>query len=768
MLINKSIPSLFNGVSQQPASMRHTSQCEVADNIYPTVAIGFSKRTNTEYRAKLRDTLDREVFSKLINRDTSERYEVFIADGMIEVYDLITFEKKTVNTPDGLGYLTSENPKIDFNMTTIADHSFVLNRTVKAGMAEGKKPANPVNIGFANVIASPASHAFHITVNGTTATVSLGAGGATISGLADSLRSELSTKLGGGYSVTRFTSGGIMVEKVDGGEVEITASDTYGNEGVKAISNGVSRFSYLPATLIPDYVIEVIGDPDNSESDYYVEYKDGRWIETTASDISNEFDLSTMPHVLIREADGTFTFKQAEWAGRTTGDEDSNPNPSFIGASINDIYLIRNRLGLLADENVVLSRANEFYSFYGESARTVIDSDPIDAPAPGNKVSILKYAVSFNKVLLLFSDQTQFQLTAGETLTPKTARIDPTTSFESSPLVRPVSIGMELFFTVARGGYSGVREYYVDNTTVSNDAIDITAHVDSYVPGDIFKLASSSNEDLLVAASAREPNVLYAYKFYWSKDEKLQSAWFRFIFEEGVEILDMDFIANNLYLIIKRADGVYLETMNFQPSLEDRGLSFRVLLDRRVTLTGSYDPATKLTTWELPYTPTGPVSVVLGGSFEGQRGFQLFGTTVEGNKVTAKGDYSGGEAFIGVPYTMRYEFSEQYAEDGQKNALLSATVKLRRMLVNYSDSGYFRINVTPWARQTYTYVFTGTALGDASAVIGTVPIVSGSYRFPIKSSNLRTRIEIINDSHLPSHFQSAEWEAEMVVKSQRG
>jgi hypothetical protein len=307
----------------------------------------------------------------------------------------------------------------------------------------------------------------------------------------------------------------------------------------------------------------------------------------------------------------------------------------------------------------------------------------------------------------------------------------------------------------------------VDYNTVSNDAVDITAHVDSFVPGSIFKMAASSNEDLLVLVSEKEPNVIYAYKFYWSKEEKVQSAWFRFIFEPDSEILDVDFIANNLYLVIRREDGIFLETMNFQPSLLDDGLDYRVLLDRRVTTTGLYSPVTGQTTWELPYVPSGPVSVVLGASFEGQRGFALTGVTVQGNRVRVPGKYDMGTVYIGIPYQMRYVFSEQYPDDGNGNALLSANVKLRRMLINYSNSGYFRVLVTPWARQTYSYVFSGVKFGDASAIIGTTPITSGTFTVPIKTSNLKTLIEIINDSHLPSRFQAAEWEAEMVIKSNR-
>lgn len=47
-----------------------------------------------------------------------------------------------------------------------------------------------------------------------------------------------------------------------------------------------------------------------------------------------------MPYILRREADGTFTCTTADWNERKTGDEDSNPTPSFVGNKINDIFFL--------------------------------------------------------------------------------------------------------------------------------------------------------------------------------------------------------------------------------------------------------------------------------------------------------------------------------------------------------------------------------------------------------------------------------------------
>ena len=171
-----------------------------------------------------------------------------------------------------------------------------------------------------------------------------------------------------------------------------------------------------------------------------------------------------MPHVLIRQADGDFRFARVDgdtysvtvgsttqsytlpqWGERTVGDEESAPNPSFIDAPINNVFFFRNRLGFLADDNVILSRVSEFFNFFPETVITVIDSDPIDVAASHTKVAILKNAVSMGEQLILFSDQTQFVLaSSSDTLTPSTANVIVATEFESSSAAQPVGSGSSI------------------------------------------------------------------------------------------------------------------------------------------------------------------------------------------------------------------------------------------------------------------------------------------------------------------------------------
>jgi hypothetical protein len=207
--------------------------------------------------------------------------------------------------------------------------------------------------------------------------------------------------------------------------------------------------------------------------------------------------------------------------------------------------------------------------------------------------------------------------------------------------------------------------------------------------------------------------------------------------------------------------------MSLQESAVDSGLTFQVLLDRKVSLTGVYDSVTNKTTWTLPYPESNPMSVILGSAFTSGSGSRLNTTQATSTTITAKGDYSAYPCIVGRNYTARYRFSEQYVRDGNKVSMTGGTLKLRRMHLNYSNSGQFTVEVTPKARETYRYEFTGVLIGTLQALIGTPSITSGTFTFPIRTSNLGVTIDIVNDSYLPSIFQSAEWDAEFVMKAHR-
>ena len=79
-IVNHAIPNLINGVSNQPETLRLSSQAEAQENGMSSVVEGLKKRPPTEFIKKIKSSQIGNAFIHTINRDTNERYILIITD----------------------------------------------------------------------------------------------------------------------------------------------------------------------------------------------------------------------------------------------------------------------------------------------------------------------------------------------------------------------------------------------------------------------------------------------------------------------------------------------------------------------------------------------------------------------------------------------------------------------------------------------------------------------------------------------------------------
>ena len=194
--------------------------------------------------------------------------------------------------------------------------------------------------------------------------------------------------------------------------------------------------------------------------------------------------------------------------------------------------------------------------------------------------------MAFDEKLLLFSDQTQFILTGGASLTPGNVSVNVTTEYETLDSVQPKGSGNNVFFAFNKGQFTGVREMYVEADGETNQGEDITANIPKYIPSDVFKFAIASNENILVTLSSKsgELNSLYVYQWFFSQGRRLQSAWHKWTIGDATDtsVLNIDFIGTTLFCVIQRSDGVYIETVDCSPASTDVGETYLTHLDRKL------------------------------------------------------------------------------------------------------------------------------------------------------------------------------------------
>lgn len=554
----------------------------------------------------------------------------------------------------------------------------------------------------------------------------------------------------------------------------ITGEDGFNGNALDIVKGRTQKFATLPAKLDKSgFIVEVAGEPTSSSDNYWVRYEKGTsgqgvWKETIAPGIPIGSNNTTMPHVLIRKADGTFSFQTGSWLGRTVGDMKSAPNLSFIGNKITNVFFYRNRLGFLSADSVILSEAGEFFNFFPTTVTALLDSDPIDITISHTSVSHLLHVCPFNKKLLLFSDRSQFLLESGDLLTPKTVSTQLVTEYDCSSLCTPVLSGSSVYFPVTAGNFSLVREYYADTNTEGHSAQNISEHVPKYLPKNIRKISVGSNNDILFLYSPETPNTLYVYKYYWNGQEKLQSSWSKWVFGTADQVLDVAYLDSTLYLVIRRPEGVYLESMDIALRSAASPEPFLVHLDRKaIVAPASLSFADGFTTITGPYQWTGGSYCAVVGEGSSKKAGVVVNVDSSGK---IQGDYTGCTLIVGRKYEFFYKFSTLTLRDSNgpqgMKADNVAKLQMRYMQINYAETGYFKVDVTPVGRTPYEYVFTGKILGTPSSYIGQVNLQTGNYRFPLMGKNTNLEVAVRTDSPLPCALLSADWEGFYVKRSQ--
>ncbi len=776
-LISQSIPNLINGVSQQPPSLRLNTQAALQENGLSSVVSGLSKRPSTQHIADLGviSNLDK-AFIHTIRRDENEFYSMVVdTAGTIRVFDKNGVAKTVTN--NAASYLSGlTNPNEELSAVSIADATFIINKNTTVAKAATVSPTrNPEALVYVKNADYASTYRLKLTKGGSTSTVEFATksstqGNSTATQAAergastDLIATNLNTFTGtvvnttyyegitnasavSGLTLTRYGSV-IHIQSTNTTDFVVEVGDSHGNAHLKVFKDEAPDFKQLPTEGPDNFVIKVSGDNQKAQDDFYVKFTNGVWKETVASNIEISLNPATLPHKLSKLSNGNFQFDPASFANRLVGDDDTNPFPSFVGFKLSDIFFHKNRLGVLADENVIFSTAGEFlnFDFFRKSTLTIIDSDPIDVAVSSNKVSILKHAVPFNESLLLFSDLTQFKVTGDPVLTPETVNVANTTEFETSLRAKPAQAGKYVYFASKRGAWSGMWEYFVDTDTDVNDANEISSHIPEYLNGEVINMQASSNEDMILVQTDNDPTAIYVYRYYWSGREKLQASWSRWVF--GGDVIGMSFNRADVYILIKRGNNLFLERINLsidEATVYTNG-NFSIHLDRRVQLeTGG--------TTTIPYTDSNAIYI------------DKTGKVITVNQVAAKLANSE-KVYVGVPFTFKYEFSEPVIKEDNK-AVTTGALQLRNYAIVYNKTGFFKIVLKPLKRQTYTRTFTGRVVGSGANILNVAAIESGTYSFGVLGKATDISITIESDSHLPCIFQSAEWEGYFHLRSRR-
>ena len=779
-LVSQSIKNLKGGISQQPEILRYPEQGSVQVNGWSSETEGLQKRPPMVFIKALGDRgyLGENPYIHLINRDEFEQYYAVFTGTDVKVFDLSGYEYQVRGDRS---YIATANPLDNLRMVTVADYTFIVNRnkSIKASNEMTTNGNFKDNVdALINVRGGQYGRKLEINLNGAWVAHQLPPGDnakddppkVDAQAIAEALKVLLETA----HPTWTFTvgTGYIHIQAPSGSTIDtLLTKDGYADQLINPVTHYAQSFARLPLNAPDGYLVKIVGDTSKTADQYYVKYdqKQKVWKETVGWNISVGVQKDTMPWTLVRAADGNFDLSAHEWTNRKAGDDDTNPQPSIVGSTITDIFFFRNRLGFISGENIVLSRTAKYFDLYPPSVANYTDDDPLDVAVSHNRVSVLKYAVSFAEELLLWSDEAQFVLTANGVLSAKTVELNLTTQFDVSDRARPYGIGRNVYYASPRSSFTSIMRYYaVQDVSAVKNAEDMTAHVPNYVPNGVFSIQGSSTENFACVLSKGARNKVFIYKFLYMDEEIRQQSWSHWDFGSDIEVMAANCIGSTMYLVMRNSFNCWVAAVDFKKESTDFPFEpYRFHLDskRSYTIpTSAYDIETNITRVNLKDIygaafMTGTVALCEADgrviTYEPQG--DNWNATPE---VHITGDMSGVAVAVGFLYDFQYVFSrfliKQTQQDGTTTTEDSGRLQLRRAWVNYQETGAFTVNVDN-GRSAYHYDVNGR-IGSERLRVGQKVLTTGQYRFPVAGNATNQEVSITSFKATPLSIIGCGWE----------
>lgn len=347
----------------------------------------------------------------------------------------------------------------------------------------------------------------------------------------------------------------IHIERDDGREFNIQTRGGTADNAMTGVKGSVNDISSLPDQCIEGVVLKVRNTIDSSADDYYVRFVpasgdipgQGSWEETVKPGIPTNLNPSTMPHALIRQSDGTFILRPLSlefdevlsYAPREVGDEDTNPAPTFVGRAISGMFFFSNRLGLLAQDSVILSQPGDYFNYFVGSAIAVSDADPIDMTASSTKPANLKAALGTPQGLLLFAENDQFLLgTSDVAFGPATVKLTNISNYSYNSNVLPLETGVSVLFATEADTFTKVFEMALEALEDRPIVSENTRIVPEYIPPNLLISSASANNSLCLFGTG--DNTLYLFKFFNEGNKRSVAGWCKWIFSADVKLAEFD------------------------------------------------------------------------------------------------------------------------------------------------------------------------------------------------------------------------------------
>jgi len=768
MYIESSYKQLLFGVSQQDYKDRLDGQNEEQINMISDLTFNLRRRAPLEFLRFM------DISTPSANL---ARYETTVAGARIVLLvSTLTGDVKVLSeTGTVLQELTNlyllAPLKQNIRFATLGDDVYLANTSAKPAVTVTAAKAgypNPAKAGYFYILSGQFSKAFRLTITNRATAVSYTVEYITPTGsevgdaaltTPEKIAEELVTaananaNINGAAGLTYLREGGYVY--VRSTTFDITISSDSGSAFMQTSNAGIIReLVDLPARLADAANGLIIGVGTGKTPRFYRwQTSTQKWLEDAAYDALSQ--LENMPVRLVNTA-GTWSINNPDWEPRTSGDEDSNPDPHFVESGITGISSFQGRLIILANDYVNMSASNRPVRFYRSTLESLLSNDPIEVASTASQASPYVWATAFNKDLVLWADRYQSIIPGTGAITPANANIAVMNQYETRTSVEPVATGRNVFFAAPRSvGFDAVWEMLPSDFTASQlIGSDVTNHIPRYIRGTCRFLSASATSSILVSGFSGEPNALLVHEYLWSGGEKVHHAWHKWVFDW--EVVDAWFVGDKLYMLF-RIDNELVYSL----------LDLRVGAGSDAATTGRLD---MFVTATVTAANTVEVDSRLVDAWEDVVAFSVTGAYPYMRQVVQETSRAGGTSVLpvlgaaeGDTFVLGSRFESVViptapsVRDGNGVPITTQRVQLHKYVLSLRNTGEFTFTLSDKYRPEVEVTTSPLTFGSPELDIGEPQLASGQQYIPARLDMPTSRLRIATSDVYDLNITSLEY-----------
>ncbi len=615
-LMNKTLDNIVMGVSQQYEEGRKDGQVEELINCVPSITRGILRRNPVREVGELVGT-DYDINSFTYAYDTGyagEQYLIVIPGDLLgtwRVFDMNDTSKNWTGTEDYFKIEATDVAKETFKAITLRDYTFIVNTTVETAASTA------INTGDINKLNKYAFYWIKMTTQVVThqkTDSGSGESGSRLEGYTYNLRHvstnnyytveaakdtrpgetdpdlitapKIATKLASYEgSWTNDSNSSFVYSTTEATKWDW--EDSNGNLASIGVWQTIQTEEELPARIPPaldGFIVRVTGGSSDEKDDYYLQYthSDTTWNEVAEPGISVGVDPTTMPHTIIRHnTSGVISFTadvyklkdgSSGWLDRAAGDLETNPDPTFVGNPLLDIFFYKNRMGFVANNTVFMSQIKEYGNLYIRAMRVILDDGPIDVTVATEGSVTLTDAVATEDTLLLFDKDAQFLLHSNNTpLTPKTAALTAVSHYNYNKKFGAHMFENKVIFSTVSGLYAQMHMMSLNQRDLMNpnvEADSFSQHLPTYINGHINGFTSSTGVGQMFMQNNNVENEITVINVAEIGGQVVQQAFHTWLFGNDIDdlfIIGIHNIQQQLYVVFQIPDGTtHLTTLSLE------------------------------------------------------------------------------------------------------------------------------------------------------------------------------------------------------------